>query len=273
MTGQPPRHLLIRLTGACTTATGTLGAIGVIVASTLIGSAPTAIDLAWIALMITYAALGVGVVRRSLRAARGAGVISIVLALVALTPTIALGPRPAYLLLLAVSIAAGLLFMALLATANTLAAEQNASHGGRYARTARPQHVQNPQPPPAQWFDPLDDVVLDAATRRVPYPYPHPLPEPVKQAHIAVIRRCLVRELWLFGLVFMPGAALLMVMTASAAPGASTWAMSPTLIGAAAVITSSALGKRAWFRRRRHRTLLVEYGVLLDTFGREIPVR
>jgi hypothetical protein len=269
MTGQPPRRLFVRLTGAATTVTGALGAIGIAGASTTTGSVPAAIDLAWIALMITYAALGVGVGRRSLRAARGAGAISVVVLMLGI-PAVSAAPRPATLLLLAVSTVAGLLFMALLAITNTLAAERNAAHGGRYVRTWRPQH---PLPTPAKWFDPLDDVVLDAATRRLPYPYPHPLPEPVKQAHIAVVRRCLVRELSLTGLVFVPGAALVLIMMTSAEPGAATWATSPTLLGAAAAGTSAVLAKRAGLRRLRHRTLLVEYGVLLDAFGREVPVR
>jgi hypothetical protein len=267
MTGQPPRHLFVRLTGAATTVTGALGAVGIAVASTLTGSVPAVIDLVWIALMITYAALGVGVTRRSLPAARGAGVISALVLPIAGIPALSTELRPQSLVLLAASMAAGLLFMALVATTNVLAAERNARHGGRYVRAARP------EPPPAQWFDPFDDVVLDAATRRLPYPYPHPLPERVKQAHLAVVRRCLVRELKLFGLVFLPGAALIVGMAASAEPGVATWAMSPTLIGAAAVISSSVPIKRLWFRRHRHRTLLVEYGVLLDAFGREVPLR
>lgn len=270
MTGQSPRHLFIRLTGAATTVTGAVGAIGIAGASTLAGSVPPVIDLAWIALMITYAALGVGVARRSLPAARWAGSISVVVVPILGIPAASAEPRTATLLLLAVGMAAGLLFMALLATTTTLTAERNVAQGGRYVRTSRPQH---PMPPPAQCFDPFDDVVLDAATRRLPYPYPHPLPEPVKQAHIAVVRRCLVRELRLLGLVFVPGTALLLIMVTSMEPGAATWAMSPTLIAAAAVGTSAVLRKRAALRRMRHRTLLVEYGVLLDAFGREVPLR
>jgi hypothetical protein len=66
---------------------------------------------------------------------------------------------------------------------------------------------------------------------------------------------------------------LFFATTMLGSPGTAAWATSPALVGAIAVVTYSALVRRAWARRLRHRTMLLEYGVLLDAFGREIPLR
>jgi hypothetical protein len=274
MTVKPPRHRLVQLTGAGTTLTGAVSAVDVVVRITLAGSVPTAAELILLALAAAFAVLGVGVVRRSLAATRGAGLVALLLvpaAYVRLTSAVP-GPTPAlsFATFLVVGLAATILFTALVAVVGTLTAERNSVRGGRYVGATG---SRGGQWPPTDQTWPLDDRYLDAAAHRPPYPYPHPLPAPVKQAHVAVVRRTVIRQLWLSGLLGVPGTALFLATTMLGSPGTAAWATSPALLGAAAVVTYSALARRAWARRLRHRTLLLEYGVLLDAFGREIPLR
>jgi hypothetical protein len=273
MTVKPPRHRLVQLTGAGVTLAGATSTVGVVVRITLAGSVPTAAELVLLALAAAFAVLGVGVGRRSLAAARGAGFLALLLGPAAYAGFVsAPGSAPAlsYAAFLVVGLAATILFSALLSVVWTLTAERNSARGGRYVGATGARYDRWP-PTDRTWR--LDDRYLDAAAQRPPYPYPHPLPAPVKQAHVAVVRRTVIRQLWLSGLLGVPGAALFFATVMLAGPGAAAWATSPALLGATAFGTYSVLARRAWARRLRHRAMLLEYGVLLDSFGREIPLR
>lgn len=274
MTVKPPRHRLVQLTGAGVALVGAVSAIEIVARITLAGSVPTAPELVLLALAAAFAVLGVGVGRRSLAAARGAGLVAVALAPAAYVrfASAVPGPAPAlsYAAFLVVGLAATILFTALVAVVGTLTAERNSTRGGRYVGAPGARYDQW-RPTDRTW--PLDDRYLDAAAQRPPYPYPHPLPVPVKQAHVAVVRRTVIRQLWLSGLIGVPGGALFLATTTLAGPGAAAWATSPALLGITALGTYSVLARRAWVRRLRHRTMLLEYGVLLDAFGREIPLR
>jgi hypothetical protein len=274
MTVKPPRHRLVQLTGAGVTLTGAVSAVDVVARITLAGSVPTAAELVLLALSAAFAVLGVGVGRRSLAATRGAGLVAVVLGPAAYVRSASAvpGPTPAlsYAAFLGVGLAATILFSALISVVWTLTAERNSARGGRHVGATGARYDQW-RPTDRTW--PLDDRYLDAAAQRPPYPYPHPLPAPVKQAHVAVVRRTVIRQLWLSGLLGVPGAALFFATVMLAGPGAAAWATSPALLGATAFGTYSVLARRAWARRLRHRAMLLEYGVLLDSFGREIPLR
>jgi hypothetical protein len=227
MTVKPTRHRLVQLTGTGATVTGAVSALDVVVRIALAGSVPTGPELVLLALSAAFAVLGVGVVRRSPDAARGAGLVAFLLGSAGYVRVASVDPGPAATLsvapLLVVCVAATVLFTALVEVVRTLTAERNSA--------------------------------------------------PVRQAHVAGVRRTATRQLWLFVLLGVPGTVLFLAMTVFGSPGTASWATSPTLLGVTAVVAYSVLAERARVRRLRHRTLLLEYGVLLDAFGREIPRR
>jgi hypothetical protein len=104
-------------------------------------------------LTAAFAVLGVGVARRSLAAAKGAGVIAVLLVPMAYVHIASAGPDPAPIAATAVSLAATVLFIALILVIQTLTAERNSARGGRYVGPMR-----SPEDPwhATHWQWPLD---------------------------------------------------------------------------------------------------------------------
>ena len=216
---------------------------------------------------IALVALGFGVQLGSLAAARCAGVLAWLLLV---TTVVAADPGQEGPLWYPIGIAAAAVFGVLLAAVRALTAGRNAAGGGRaIARMRAQQAGWDPQ----DWPGPLDERSIAAAARRPPYPYPHPLPEPVKRSHIAAVQRSLVRSLQWTGLLQIPGGAAFFLGFPSdgTAATAAPWQLLLVVAGGGAVIAGAIPLHRLWVARLRHRVLLLEYGVLLNLLGREVP--
>jgi hypothetical protein len=95
--------------------------------------------------------------RRSLAAAKGAGVIAVLLVPMSYVHIASAGPDPAPIAGTAVGLAATVLFIALILVIQTLTAERNSARGGRYMGPMRspenPWHATHWQWPPRPGFD------------------------------------------------------------------------------------------------------------------------